>query len=416
MNINTGKTPITALTLTAILSLSLVVNLPGLAVTPMLSTLSKIFPGTTETEKQLLTIMPNLVIIPFLLLSGKLSMTRHKIATITTAVVIFVVASVAYFFARSMGALIVISCLLGAGAGLLIPFAAGLVADCFVGPQRMKIMGWKSGVSNMSLVVATFAVGWLSSGNWHLPFTVYLVGIVPLVLSFWLRRIPQVDLANPQVPAPVKEATEAGASSKTDGKVVKGFYVNKMLQIVVVYFFITFATMIISYYSPFLIQAQHLPDSLTGTVTALFFLFVFLPGFLLDKIVKVVKGNTFIMASVCIAVGLALFAFIPRPWAMCVGACMAGLGYGISQPLIYDKASRTVVSDVQSTMALAIVLTANYVSIALAPFIVDAFRDVLHIHTEAFPFYLSTAMLAIYVAITLMRRKSFAFAINKSYY
>lgn len=48
MNVKTGKTPLAVGTLAAILSLSLVVNLPGLAVTPMLGTLSKVFPDTTQ--------------------------------------------------------------------------------------------------------------------------------------------------------------------------------------------------------------------------------------------------------------------------------------------------------------------------------------------------------------------------------
>lgn len=415
MTINTGKTPITITTLAAILSLSLVVNLPGLAVTPMLSTLSNIFPGSSETEKQLLTIMPNVLIIPFVLLSGKLSLTKHKIATIVCGLVLFVASGIAYFFAHSMTMLIVISCLLGCGAGLIIPFAAGLIADCFVGKERVKMMGMKSGTSNLSLVVATFAVGWLSSGNWHLPFIVYLVGLIPLFLSIKLKDIPAEDLVNPQVPEAVKSATIAGGVSDA-GKVFHGYYVNKLMQLIGVYFFITFTTMIISYYLPFLIQDQHLPDTLTGTITAIFYLFIFLPGFFLTPIVRSLKGSTFILAGIVITLGLAVFVFMHQPWAMCIGGALAGLGYGISQPLIYDKASRTVNSDSQSTMALAIVLAANYVSISLTPVFVDLGRCIFHTQSAIFPFVMSLVLMAAYVVLTLLRRQSFAFAINKAYY
>ena len=69
MKIVTGKAPMSLFTLVAILSLSLVVNLPGLAISPMLGSLSKIFPGTGSLEQQLLTMLPNLLIIPCLLLS-----------------------------------------------------------------------------------------------------------------------------------------------------------------------------------------------------------------------------------------------------------------------------------------------------------------------------------------------------------
>ena len=169
MRINTGKGSISLMTLIAIWSISLVVNLPGLAITPMLGNLDKIFPDTSELEIQLLTVLPNLFIIPFVLLSGKLSLSKSKISIVVVALVIYLASGILYFFARSMVALIVISCLLGVGCGLLIPLAAGLLADTFVGKYRMQQLGIKSGISNIALVIATFVVGWLSHGNWHLP-------------------------------------------------------------------------------------------------------------------------------------------------------------------------------------------------------------------------------------------------------
>ncbi|MDE6555820.1 MAG: MFS transporter, partial [Duncaniella sp.] len=182
--IKTGKQPLTLMSYLAIMSISLIVNLPGLAVTPMLGTLGTVFPHTTQIDKQLLTVLPNLLIIPFVLMSGKLSMTRHKMSIITGALILFTASAVAYMFAPSMAWLIIISCLLGCAAGLLIPFSTGLIADSFTGEYRMTQMGLQSGISNSALVIATFVVGWLSHGNWHLPFAVYLVCLIPLVLVF----------------------------------------------------------------------------------------------------------------------------------------------------------------------------------------------------------------------------------------
>lgn len=241
MSITTGKAPLTAMTLTAILSLSLIVNLPGLAVSPMLSTLSTIFPSTTQLEKQLLTLLPNLVIIPFVLLSGKLSLSTHKVAVIILSLVIFTGAGVAYLFAKSMVALIVISCVLGLGAGLLTPFCTGLLADTFAGRYRMNMMGIQSGVSNIALVIGTYAVGWLSGVNWHLPFVVYLVSIIPLIFSFKLGGIPKQDLMAPRLTAAQEndpKNDKATEYSPIPGeKVVNGFYIGRTVQMVASYFF-----------------------------------------------------------------------------------------------------------------------------------------------------------------------------------
>ena len=194
MRINTGKGTISIMALIAIWSISLTVNLPGLAITPMLGNLDSIFPRTSELEIQLLTVLPNLFIIPFVLLSGRLSLYKSKIRIVVIALVIYLASGILYFFAGSMSDLIVISSLLGVGCGLLIPLAAGLLADTFAGRYRMRQLGIKSGISNIALVVATYAVGWLSHGNWRMPFLVYLIPAVPLVLSVFLREIPKTDL------------------------------------------------------------------------------------------------------------------------------------------------------------------------------------------------------------------------------
>lgn len=410
------------MTLLAILSISLVVNLPGLAVTPMLGNLSTVFPEATQLEKQMLTILPNLLIIPFVLLSGKLSLTRHKIAIVVTGLVIFTACAIGYFFAGSMMMLIVYSCLLGCGAGLLVPLSSGLIADTFVGKYRMAKMGIKSGISNTSLVAATFAVGWLSHGNWHLPFVVYLVALVPLVLSFWLRGIKD-EISGIAPVHPAKASAPAAASAATspydtaDNKVVGGFYINRIWGLMGVYAFITFATISITYYCPFLIEKKDWSSELTGTVTALFFLFILIPGFSLPWFLKIMRKNTFVYCGALMAGGLALFAFVPESWAMCIGASLAGLGYGICQPMIYDKASDAVTTGNKATLSLAFVLSANYVAIVATPFIIDGLRSLFHATSSStFVFLICFVLLLAYIVVVMLLRRRFVFSISKEYY
>lgn len=456
--ITTGKTPITASTLTAILSLSLVVNLPGLAVTPMLGTLQQVFPHATQIETQLLTVLPNLLIIPFVLLSGKLSLSHHKIATIAVALVVFMASAVAYLFAKSMLALIIFSCTLGCGAGLLIPFSTGLLADTFVGKYRMHEMGVQSGLSNLTLVIATYAVGWLSAGSWHLPFTVYLVAIVPILLLPWLKKIPKEDLENP-CPQPFdvdswalmthnldedeqKRSDEAkhmaqramthdgdttidqpadldapAGKKKVAEKVVNGFYINRILGLIGVYFFITFATISISYYCPFLIEKKGWSSSLAGTVNSLYFVGIFVTGFTLIWLVKGFKSWTFVMGGILMTGGLALISFIHAPWSLCVGSLFCGVGYGMCQPMIYDKASRAVISTSKATLALAFVLASNYLSIVCTPFIIDFLRSIFNgAHITGFAFWVCFILSCAYLALTIVQRHGFAFNVDKSYY
>ena len=413
--IRTGKTPMTLMTYCAIMSISLIVNLPGLAVTPMLGTLEKIFPHTTQLEEQLLTALPNLLIIPFILMSGKLSMTRHKMSIIIGGLVLFTACAVAYMFAPSMGWLIVISCLLGCAAGLLIPFSTGLIADTFTGDYRMKQMGIQSGISNSALVVATFVVGWLSHGNWHLPFAVYLVCLIPLLLTFGLRKVTSQTSDSTEIPSAAADAKcPAPAKTQNCGKAVGGFYVGKIWALIGVYFFITFASISISYYCPFLIEKKDWSASLSGTITAIYFLFILLPGYFLPFFMKVLKGNTFFWSAVMMLAGQALFVFCADSVTMCIGAALVGLGYGICQPVIYDKASQCVDNEKKATMALAFVLSANYLAIVVSPFLIGGLRDVFHVQPGGtFAFLVSFILLIAYAVITFAMRKKFAFSVSE---
>lgn len=416
----TGKAPISFITLAAILSLSLVVNLPGLAITPMLDTLNKVFPHSTQLEAQLLTTLPNVLIIPFVLLSGKFSETKHKTALVIAGLVIFSVCAVAYLFAKSMAALIIISCLLGAGTGIIIPFSTGLLADTFSGTYKMREMGMQSGIANLTLVLATYVVGWLQHGNWHLPFVVYLVALLPLALTPFLKGIPKNE-ENMQ-PTPVKQATQT--TKPTEAQVINGvrydkygFSTSRTVGLFMTYLSITFLTIVISYYCPFLAEKHNWGDSLTGTVTALYFLFIFLPGFFLMGVVKVMKGYTYVVSAVCVTIGLAMFAFIPSEATLCIGAVLCGFGYGVIQPLVYDKATLITANPAKATLALSIILSTNYIAIVIAPFIIDGVRSLFgDAGTGTFAFKMNFVLSIVFLIISLVRRKNFSFGIPESYY
>ena len=417
--VKTGKAPLSTLTFWAIMSLSLVVNLPGLAVTPMLATLEKVFPGTTQIEEQLLTVLPNLLIIPFVLLSGKLSLTRHKRAVVVGALLVYLLCGVSYLLARSMTTLIIASCVLGCGAGLVIPFSTGFIADCFEGKYRMKEMGLQSGLSNMTLVAATYAVGWLSHGGLASPFRGVSRPPHPAASQRRSPRIPAAHFSAPK-PAPAPAATPAPGKTPdapAAPRSTRGFYVKRLLGVMGVYFFISFATVTITLYCPFLIEKKDWSTSLSGTVTSLYFLFIFIPGFVLPWIVRHLKGGSFAVCAVMMTIGIGLFAFFPDKWALCLGASLAGLGYGVCQPLIYNKASRCVSDPKKATLALSFVLSANYIAIVVTPFIISLLRSVFGVAPGgSFAFILGFALLVVYTGVTILARNSFALNVTEKFY
>lgn len=433
MKIETGRGTIPLLTLIAIWSISLVVNLPGLAITPILSDIESVFPHASQLEVQMLTILPNLFIIPFVLLSGKLSVSRNKIAILIIALVIYLASGLLYFMASSMTELVVISCLLGIGCGLVIPIAAGLIADYFTGKYRMKQLGIKSGIANLSLVGATFAVGWLAQvGGWRMPFVVYMIPLIPLLLTPFLRDrrplAPPVDgQADPELTPhkiAVSHATASGspltviAASPTVDAVPPrppgAIDWRKLVGAMVLYGVSTYAVTVVAYYLPFLAGGYNISDSTVGVITALFFVAIMVPGFMLPYIVRLFRGYTNPVAILFICMGMVAGVVAHNEWMFGLSAFMLGLGYGIVQPIAYDKAVECS-SGRKSTLALSLVLAMNYTAVTIAPFIVDFFKYLFGAKGDLFPYELNLVIVLLFMGCSMVMRKHFTFSVNEDY-
>ncbi len=394
----TGRGYIPLLTLIAVWSLSLVVDLPGLAISPLMSVIDKVFPGATHLECQLLEILPNFCIFPFILLSGKLSVSRNKVGLVVLGLAVFLISGIAYFFVDSILGLIIVSCVLGMGCGLVIPLAAGLLAEIFTGKYRLEQMGIKSGIANGTLVLATLAVGLIEGKNWHLPFVVYLMPIVPLVMSVFLSRRYMSLNGGGDVATPVQ------AHIKSAGLPVSEIR-KRLCGIIFFYLIVTVAGITLSFFIPFLMSAHHMSDDATGYVSAVFYLMVTLPGFFLGKIVCFLRRLTIPVCIIMMIVGPLIIAFCPTLAAYFIGASLMGFGYGALQPIFYDKASELAPSAAHSTKVLSYVMSANYLGVAICPLFFVGLNSVA-------AFIISAACMAVVLVIAIIRRDSFTFSVN----
>ncbi len=428
MQVKTGKGTISMMVVLAIWSLSLAVDLPGLAVTPIEGSLRSIFTDATDFKIQLLTVLPNLVIIPFVLLSGKLSESKHKVLVITLGTILYLLAGVLSIFSSSLNMLIILSCLLGAGCGLILPFSTGLIADVFTGKYRMKQMGIISAIGNIALVLATFAVGYLVAGDlthtWHRAFFVYLIPLLSLILIPFLRKIPQSDYdstpaastntSSDKTVTTAVPAVDADGFSTKGQKVKGGFYVGRTIWLLLAYFFFVFATCIPSYYLP---NFKWISSEEASTMTSVFYFAMFVVGLGLTPIMKAFRKTTFIVATAMIVGSFAMFVFIHGSVAVYIAAAaLCGLGNGIAQPIFYTKATEVVTSDSKSTLSLAYLQVANYVAISMVPVIIGAGEKIFNTTSTLFPFIFVGIASAIVLLVVVIRSRHFVFGMSKNYF
>ena len=403
MKINTGQGTIPLITLIGIWSVSALTSLPGLAVSPILGELSTIFPHATELDIQMLTSLPSLLIIPFVLLAGKLAEKRDFIRLLRVGLWLFAASGVLYLFSSRMWQLMAVSALLGIGAGLIIPLSTGLISRYFTGEYRVRQFGYSSAITNMTLVVATAVTGYLAEVHWRLPFAVYLLPLISLVLSAYLKKdAASVTITQAAVIIPPIQSTPV-----ISGKY--GIHIRHLVQLMLFYGLVTYVVLAVTFNLPFLMEAHHFSSGNSGLMISLFFLAIMAPGFMLDSLVKLLGNKTKLYSLLAIAIGLLLIWISPTEWLIVPGCILVGLGYGIIQPLIYDKTVDTAIPQ-KTTLALAFVMVMNYLAILLSPFITDFFQWIFHTGSQEFPFIFNLCITILIMYWAYAKKEEFLFS------
>lgn len=407
MRIQTGQGTIPLITLIGIWSISALNALPGLAVSPILGKLSVIFPNSTELDIQMLSSLPSLLIIPFILLAGKLTEKVDFIRLLQIGLGIFALSGVLYLLAGEMWQLIAISAMLGVGSGMIVPLSTGLISKYFSGAYRVKQFGLSSAITNLTLVVATVVTGYLAEINWHLPFVVYLLPIVSLVLSIYLKRSMESE-GSTSLTNDKPSTKDAAVIAAEVGNSKYGIHIPHLIQVMSFYGLATYLVLIVTFNLPFLMEAHHFSSGSSGIMISLFFLAIMAPGLALNRIVGLLKEKTSFFSLLGIAVGLALILISPTEWLIAPGCILAGLGYGVIQPIVYEKTTHTALPG-KVTLALAFVMMMNYLAILLCPFIIDFFQSLLHIKSQEFPFIFNLGITILALIWAYTRRHTFLF-------
>ena len=352
MRIKTGRGTIPLVTLIAIWSVSALTSLPGLAVSPVLGDLTKIFPKATDLDIQMLTSLPSLLIIPFILLGGKLTEKVDYVRVLKVGLWLFAASGILYLISNRMWQLIVVSALLGIGSGLIIPLSTGLVSKYFVGTYRVKQFGLSSAITNFTLVIATAVTGYLAEVSWHLPFLVYLLPLVSILLVGHLKEDRSGEVAFTASSSSAAATTATETSPTEDSKAARqsaidiggskyGIHIKHLIELMLFYGVITYIVVVVIFNLPFLMEKHHFSSGNSGLMISLFFLAITAPGFCLDKIVGLFKERTKTYSLLSIALGLLLIWIAPIEWLIIPGCILVGLGYGIIQPMLYDKTTQT---------------------------------------------------------------------------
>ena len=154
-----------------------------------------------------------------------------------------------------------------------------------------------------------------------------------------------------------------------------------------------------------------------GIAIAMFYAGDTLFGFALPLFKRIFKAVTMPVSILITLCGIVLMIFVHTLPAYVIGVFLTGVGYGIVQPMIYNKTTALAPDPSKNTQYFAYVLTGNYIAIAAAPFFVKLVATLCHTTTEASPDFaiiLAAVVTAALFVISLLFLKGYAFKTDQA--
>lgn len=344
----------------------IITSIPGLAISPIMGDLTRIFPGTSQLETQFLTLGPNIAAIPFVFLGGWIGTKFNNMKLLNWTCVFYGIGGALFFVAPNMITLIILSFAIGIAAGIISPLASAFVSDLFNGKERTRQYGYTSAVLNMVLMASTIATGYLAKVNWRLPFLIYLLPFVPLFFASKFKDY-------------IKEPVKIRASDAKKINVPKVHYkfsenVNMpmLIRYCAYYFFITLVIAAISLYVPF----RFTNSAVAGDLTSILFLGIMASGFTLNYALRFMKNHVAIAVILFILIGFVLMVISDSAIIVGIGILLASYFYGVAQPYYYDRLS-IVSTRVALTLTMAWFAVMDSIGNVVAPFIIDGIARLL---------------------------------------
>ena len=328
----------------AILSLSLLTIMSGAGVAPGVYKIAEAFPETPVTIIKLIVSLPPLLMIISALLSGFLGQfIKHK-TLIVTGLILFVIGGVGTGYMQTIPLILLFRGILGFGTGMILPFSTGLIAACFDGKEKVKMMGYSSASNCLGAMVGNTLAGILAIISWRYMFQIYwLGGLVLFLVILFLKDLPE---------------------GKT--QIIK----EKLPGIVFLYGFYAFLTMMIFFLIvtnlSFIINLKKLGStSITGYLFALNAFTMLLAGILLPKLLRL-KNYLLPIIIGLIAFGIFGMAESETLLPMILSVLAAGFGLGTLFPYLLNTASQSI-SKSLSVKAMSIAMAFAWLGQFVSP-------------------------------------------------
>lgn len=162
---------------------------------PLISTMVDAQGFTDPALINLIATMPSLLMVPTILLCGKLTQTVNKKTLFNIGAIIFVIGGIAAIFTSDIYSLLICRAIVGVGAGFSIVLVTGFIPDYYEGQAMTNMMGLNLAVGGILGFLCANLSGLLGTISWQTAYWLHLLGLVPLLLTIiFIPKHPTVEV------------------------------------------------------------------------------------------------------------------------------------------------------------------------------------------------------------------------------
>ena len=368
---------------TTILSISFLL-MTRLTISPALAEIGKAFPTVSQESLMMMVVIPSLVGIIFGLIGGVLAGFMRTKTLLYVGLAGYLIGGLGPVFVNDYKMLLIFRIILGAGTGLFLPFATGLIASFFNGPERYHMIGLQSTAVGTGNIITSILAGVLAAMFWKLSFLIYAFGFVCLFLV--ILYLPE--------PAKVQGEKKRLTAAMYFNPGVLWICFTVMLYAVLYFSFFG--------YLAFVIDANNFGDAkIAGLATMLMTLANLIMGMAFSKMLRTFKKLTLFIALVLNALGFYFLGNADGLQMILLGSIVLGMGFGSLMPYtMYLLNEYTDAAAVNYSNALWMV--AVNIGTAMGPKILVTVGKIFNNPDGQFIFQFSASCLAVTAVVSLL--------------
>lgn len=369
----------------SILSLSLLTVMAGAAVAPALGVIKAHFADADQLFVQMIISVPALFIVMTNLVFGKLAARFGAKTLVTAGLLLYTVGGVAAGAFDSIALVLIMRALVGVGVGIVMPLSTGLLSYYFPPERQEGLMGISSAMNQLGGVVATLISGLLASISWRLSFTVYLMGLISIVLCL-------IFLPNDRIREPERDTARRG------GAFGRYFWHIAAMFLLMTAFFVYPANFAMITAAKGVIPVKYTALIMAGLDTVAFF-----GGLLFVRIKRGLGAATRIFAPLLFLGGYALLA-LGDGWAWVLsGSALVGFANGCGVPYIISSASRAA-GRTAATTVMPLISAALYLAQFLSPVLLSLTEKLVAAPDVKLPYIIALCVSALLLGCSLLIR------------